>query len=223
MNLSSIKFGNLDPVNLKSSVFTFPGGIPLSLSIVESVNRVRVHVAPRLAANTVGEVCIGSADSHVENEVEFSIEGGSVVLTNPGVVEAGRELASIEEALGSEVNLEDLIGLVINVGIDTSLIPEEAVDVEIFSKRFGILVVSMSSLELILIPIGAPMKGGTEFVTATTWIGRTVAARFHKIDFSRCRPVSELVVLWKQPYCGPYPVTLRKLSSNFEASILEGK
>lgn len=168
MNLSAIKFGNLDPIDLKSSIFTLPGGIPLSLSIVESVNGVRVHVVPRLAADTIGEVGVGTANSHVENDVEFSVEGGSIVLTNPGVVEAGRELASIEEALGSEVNLEDLIGLVINVSVETSLIPEETVNVEIFSKRFGVLVLSMSLLVLILIPVGAPMKGGTEFVTATS-------------------------------------------------------
>lgn len=133
MDLSAIKLGNLDPIDLKSSIFTLPGGIPLSLSVVESVNGVRVHVVPWLAANTIGEVRVGTADSNVKYNEEFSVEGGSVVLTNPGVVKAGRELASLEEALSGEVNLEDLIALVINIGVKTSLIPEETVDVEVFS------------------------------------------------------------------------------------------
>ncbi len=128
---------------------------------------MRIHIVPWLAANIIRKVRVGTTDSNVKYNEEFSIEGGSVVFTNPGVVKAGRELASLEKALSREVNLEDLIALVINIGVKTSLVPEETVDVEVFSKRFGELVFTMSLLELILIPVSTPMEGRTEFVTAT--------------------------------------------------------
>ena len=117
MDLSAIKLGNLDPIDLKSGIFTLPGGIPLSLSVVESVYGVRIHIVPWLAANIIRKVRVGTTDSNVKYNEEFSIEGGSVVFTNPGVVKAGRELASLEEALCGEVNLEDLIAFVINIGV----------------------------------------------------------------------------------------------------------
>ncbi len=79
----------------------------------------------------------------------------------------------------------------------------------------------MGSLELILIPIGTPMKSGGKFVVATSGIARAVATRLHDVDFTRSGPVSILVVLGKQPDCGPQPVSLRELSSHLKAAILE--
>ena len=62
MNLCAIKLSDLNPVNLKSSVFALPGRVPLSLSVVESVGSVGVLVGPWLAANAVREVAVGAAD-----------------------------------------------------------------------------------------------------------------------------------------------------------------
>ena len=92
---------------------------------------------------------------------------------------------------------------------------------EVLSKGFGVIELSMSSLELILIPVGTPMKSGSKFIVTASRIARTVTARLHDVDFTRSGPVSVLVVLGKQPNCGPQPVALRELSSHLKAAILE--
>ena len=221
MNLCAIKLSDLNPVNLKSSVFTLPGRIPLSLSVVESVGSVGVLVGPWLAANAVREVGVGAADSQIKNNVKFSVKGGSIVLADPGVVEALGELTSLEEAFFGEVNFQHLVAIVVKVGVKSSRIPVETVDVEVLSKGFGVIELSMSSLELILIPVGTPMKSGSKFIVTASRIARTVTTRLHDVDFTRSGPVSVLVVLGKQPNCGPQPVALRELSSHLKAAILE--
>ena len=99
VNDLAIKLGDLDPVDLKSCVFAVPGRVPLALSVVESVRGMGVLVGPGLAANAVGEVAVGATDCQVKKNVIFSIEGSSVVFSNPGVVKVLGELASLEEAL----------------------------------------------------------------------------------------------------------------------------
>ena len=61
----------------------------------------------------------------------------------------------------------------------------------------------MSFLELILIPVGAPMKSGGELIAASCGVARFVSTRLHDVDFTRSRPVSILVVLREEPDCGP--------------------
>ena len=203
MNLCAIKLSDLNPVNLKSSVFALPGGVPLSLSVVESVGSVGVLVGPWLAANAVREVGVGAADGQVKNNVKFSVEGGSVVLADPGVVETLGELTSLEETFFGEVNFQHPVAIGVKVGVNASLIPVETVDVEVLTKRFGVIELSMSSLELILIPVGTPVKSGSKFIVTASRIARTVTTRLHDVDFTRGGPVSVLVVLGKQPDCGP--------------------
>jgi len=203
VNLCAIKLSDLNPVNLKSSVFALPGRVPLSLSVVESVGSVRVLVGPWLAANAVREVGVGAADGQVKNNVKFSVEGGSVVLADPGIVETLGELTSLEETFFGEVNFQDLVAIGVKVGVNASLIPVETVDVEVLTQRFGVIELSMSSLELILIPVGTPVKSGSKFIVAASRIARTVTTRLHDVDFTRSGPVSILVVLGKQPDCGP--------------------
>ena len=203
MDLLTIELSDLNPVNLKRSVFALPGRVPLSLSVVESVRGMGVLVVPWLAANAVREVGVGAANSQVKNNVEFSVEGSSVVLANPGVVEARGELTSLEEALLSEVNFQHSVAIVVEVCVNTSGIPVETVDVEVFSKRFSVIELGMSSLELILIPVGSPMKSGSKFIVTTGRVARTISTRLHDVDFTRSGPVSILVVFGKQPNCGP--------------------
>lgn len=99
---------DLDAVNLQGSIVTFPGLEPGALSVVKSVHRLGVLVRPGLATNTVREIAIGSTASNIKDNVELLVEGGSIVLTGPWVVERRiflGELSSLPERLIFEVNL----------------------------------------------------------------------------------------------------------------------
>jgi hypothetical protein len=146
---------------------------------------VGIQVVPGLAAYAVGEVGVRTADSQVENQIELSIEWGCVVLTDPGVVESRRELASLEETFLREINLKNLCFVAIYVGVQTILVPVKTENVEVFSKRLTVvLILSMGLLELILIIVGAPMKSGSKFIAATSRVRGIVAARLHNIDLA---------------------------------------
>ena len=69
-----VKGVDLNPVNLKGGIIALPCLPPLALVVVEAVDRMRVLVVPGLAANTIGEVGVGTTNGQVEDEVELAIE-----------------------------------------------------------------------------------------------------------------------------------------------------
>ena len=182
---------------------------PLALVVIKAIDTVWVLVVPGLASNTIGEVSVGTTDGQIEYEVELAIERGGVVLADPRVVEGGRELSSVEEALLGEIDLEDFISRVINVCEELFVVPIETIGVELCSQGFCVLVFLGSQLKAVLIIVGAPVESGSEPVVTLAGVPRSVTARLHNIDFTRCRPRSKLVSLGKHPNCGPEPVTLR--------------
>jgi len=84
-------------------------------------------------------------------------------------------LASLKEALRSEVDLKDLVTLIVNISIETGCIPEETVGVEVKIKRSGMSVLTMSFLIFVLIPVGSPMKCGSKSIYSTSWIVNIIA------------------------------------------------
>jgi hypothetical protein len=95
---------------------------------------VGILIVPGLATLAIGEVRIGTAYCEVQNQVEFSVEGGGIVFTYPRIVEALGELATLEEALLGEINLEYLVAVSINVGVEFILVPVKSINVEVFAK-----------------------------------------------------------------------------------------
>lgn len=83
--------------------------LPGTSGVPELVDRVRGGVGPGLATLTFREIISGTSDSEVDEEVEFSVEGSGVRLTNPRVVKGRRVVGSLPEALLGEVNLENLV------------------------------------------------------------------------------------------------------------------
>jgi len=67
VSLLTIKLGNLDPVDLESSVFSFPGRIPLAFVVVKSVRGMRVLIIPWFATDSIGEVGVSTANSKIKN------------------------------------------------------------------------------------------------------------------------------------------------------------
>lgn len=149
---------------------------------------MRVVVAPRLAALTIGEVVSCATNSQVQDDVVFAVEGSSIWLVDPWVVIGLRELTALPEALILEANLENLVGLVIDVGVEAVLVPVETVGVELISKGRAIsgLPDLVGKREAVLIPSGAPVKSRAEGIIATlATIRRTISTRFHDIDLTR--------------------------------------
>jgi len=84
-------------------------------------------------------------------------------------------LASLKEALRSEVDLQDLVTLIVNISIEASCIPEKTVGVEVKIKRSGMSVLTMSFFKFVLIPVGSPMKSRSEGIDSTSWIVDIIA------------------------------------------------
>ena len=152
---------------MHGSVLTLPGWVPLALGVVERVGGMRVSVGPRLAANTIGEVVACASNCYIHNDVELSVERSGVWLTNPWVVVSLREVAALPETLLSKVDFEDLFIPVIDVSVETILIPVEAVCVEVVRKRLGVSVDFVSEREPVLVPAWAPMESRAEAVVAS--------------------------------------------------------
>ena len=200
-----------------------PRGEPLVLGVPEGVHGRAVHVTVRLVAVVVGEVSIDTTDGDVEDEVEVSVEGSTVGLTSPGVV-LGTALASLEEAFLGEVNIEDNVGLVIDVGNESVLSPEETVDVEVVSEGSGVDVLLGGSEVIVLVPVDSPVEGGAEGVVATGGAGRGVASTgLHDVDLSGGGPVAVLVVDGEEPHSGPDHVSLGKLGVDLNSSVGEAE
>jgi len=134
-----------------------PAGVPLASCVVEVVGGGGAGIDPWLAALAIGEVAINPADSDVEDQVEFLVEGRSVGLIHPWVV-AGKT-ASLPEALLTHINIEHHIALIVNVGHESVFGPKKTVGVETISERLRVLVLRVSHLVLILVPGGAPVQG----------------------------------------------------------------
>jgi hypothetical protein len=128
---------------------------------------MRVSVGPRLAANTIGEVVACASNCYIHNDEELSVERSGVGLANPWVVVSLREVAALPEALLSEVDFEDLFIPVIDVSVETILIPVEAVCVEVVRKRLGVSVDFVSEREPVLVPAWTPMESRAEAVVAS--------------------------------------------------------
>lgn len=127
-----------------------------------------ICVCPRLAALTIWEVAIGATNSHVEDEVELSVEGSRVVLVDPGIVETAGIGSSLEETLLSEVHVQHNVGRTVNVGVESVLVPVEAIGVPVLIKVNRRNVVSVSLLVLILRPVDSPVESGAKGVDSSS-------------------------------------------------------
>ena len=84
------------------SLWIIPSLIPGIFLIVEGVNSLWVIIGPELAALTIWEVVIGSSNSDIENQIEFSIEWGiQIGLPSPWIVDAW-----VKATLGEHVLVE---------------------------------------------------------------------------------------------------------------------
>ena len=144
MRLAVRNAPNLDGFDLKSIGITLPGLLPGTSCVPELVYGMRRGVGPGLASHTIWEIVGSTTDGEINDEEELSVKWCRVVLSLPRVVEGGGELASVPEALLGEVNLENLVAVSIEVGVETLLVPVESVGVESVVKRLSVLVVLVS-------------------------------------------------------------------------------
>jgi hypothetical protein len=96
-----------------------PGLVPLVGGVVEVEGSGGGGVDPRLASDSVREPSVGASDGDVHDEVERSVERRRVVVRlEPGVLERdllgsvlddGREVSSVPEALLLVIDVEDLV------------------------------------------------------------------------------------------------------------------
>lgn len=144
MRLAVRNAPNLHGFDLESIGITLPGLLPSTSCVPELVHGVRGGVGPWLASHTIWEIVGSTTDCEINDEEELSIKWCRVVLSLPRVVEGGGELASVPEALLGEVNLENLVAVSVEVGVETLLVPVESVGVESVVKRLSVFVVLVS-------------------------------------------------------------------------------
>lgn len=132
MAILVFKIPVLNRVDLKSGILTIPRWVPLILQVVELIDRVWVIVGPGFA-ESFWEIRVGSTDSQVHDDVEFSVEGSGVWLSLPRVEGALRKLTFLKEALLCEIDLQNFLAIIIDVCVESILVPVETVSVEIVS------------------------------------------------------------------------------------------
>ena len=153
-----------------------PSLVPSWLRVVEGIYCLRVGIGPRFAALAILEVSISAADSHVHDQEEVLVEGGvEVFLILPRVVASGKA-AEIPEALRAGVHIEHNIVRGVEVGLNAILSPEEAINMEVISKRLGVSELLMSLLITIGIVVRTPVEGRGESIVATAACSAVIAS-----------------------------------------------
>jgi hypothetical protein len=123
---------NIHRADLKRGFVPFsPGLDDIGESIVELHEGSGGSITPWLATDTIGEISIGPSDSEVEDEIELLVEGGVVGLTLPRIVK-GRAFPLTFLPKGfSDWNFHHALRVVIDVGVDLILVPDQAIGVEV--------------------------------------------------------------------------------------------
>ncbi len=179
-----------------AGTWCIPRRIPLVLRQPEIPLGGGRAVNPWLSALAILEPSVGAADSHVQDQVEFLVEGCRIVAGGlvPGICETGAvgvegwEASSLPERL-VEVDVCDLQENAVDPGEEVFLGPLQAKGV------FAGGICGVESLSLVVGSppcvvgwVGTPVESGRYNVVSSLCIGVVVSARFSNIDFSRLGP-----------------------------------
>ena len=124
------------------------------------------------------------------------------------------------------IDLQDSVGVVIEVGVDDLVVPVEAVGVEIVGEgASGCALLGMGLGVLVGEEISAPMHGRAEGLRSSSELFRisNVSSALHDVDLTAGWPFSVLVVSGERPDGGPEPVSLGQLGLDLDSAVLEGE
>lgn len=184
---------------------------------------MRVVVGPGLVADSVLEVVCSSSDSQVNDEVKFSIERSVIGFSDPWVIVGRTEVSLLEEALRLHVDVQDDVGLRIEIGVESIFVPIETIDVEIIVKTARVFVFLVCHLEFVGCVVKTPVESRSESVDTAVRVRFVVTSRLHNVDFTRGRPLTVLVVFGEHPNCRPEPVSSWKLGAHLNSPVFEGE
>jgi len=200
-------------------VFNVPGLFPLVFGVPEGVGRMWVSIRPWLTTLTIWEVIIGATNSHIKDQIEFTIKRSiKLRLILPRVVNVIWEPTLRERVLVMLV-LEHC--LAIKLSHNAFLGPLKFICVERIAKILSVFVLLMSNLPGIIWISWTEVKGGSEGVDTASRTRGIITSALHDVDLTTGWPLAKLNVLRKHPNRWPYPVTLRQLSADLHSSILE--
>ena len=214
------KIPYLHTVHLEGRMST-PCWQPLPLVIVELRRSSGWGIWPRLRPYPVREVPWCSPHRQVNDEVELPIERSILVGgVGPWVVSVGEPRPLPVAHLGM-VDLQDLIIVSVQIGIEDFVVPVQPIGVEVISQRACLYrFLRMSLLKLIGGEVRSPMKGRAKGFGPSTRVVQ-VAPALHHVDLSTRRPLPVLIVPREQPDGRPQPVTLRQLRLHLHSPICE--
>lgn len=124
------------------------------------------------------------------------------------------------------VDLQDAVGVIIEVGVNDLIVPVEAIGVEIIGEgASGCALLSMCFGVLVGEEISAPMHCRTKsFRSSSEFSGiSNVSSAFHDVDLTTGWPLSVLVVSGKRPNGGPEPISLGQLGLDLDSAVLESE
>ena len=206
-----------------------PRGIPDVTSVPEILLGGWRAINPWLSALAILEPAVGAADGHVQDQVEFLIEGSCIIAGDlvPGICETGAvgvegwEASSFPERL-VEVDIRDLEENAVDPGEKVLLRPFQTKGV--FAGSIG----GVESLSLVVCAppcvvscVWSPVKSGRHNVVSSLCIGVVVPARFNNIDFSGQGPRTVGVVDGQHPNRWPQPISYWHLCSNLDTSVFD--
>lgn len=91
-------------------------------------------IRPWLPCNAVLEIASCSADCQVNDQVELLIEGSTFILGSLPRIVPSLEPGSFPVGLIRVVDLEDSVGVSVQVGVQSLVVPVKTEDMEIISE-----------------------------------------------------------------------------------------
>ena len=141
----------------------------------------------------------------------------------PGVAPVA-DTSPIPVALCGVVDLQDAVGVIVEIGIDSLIVPVESEGVEAVGEgAIGGGLLSEGFAELVGEVVRPPMQGGSKSFGSSSRLLRVVdvAPAFHNIDFTASWPNAVFIVPGQHPDGWPEPVALGQLSSYLHPSVFD--